>query len=1161
MKKQTKRKISFLCALAVVGSSMTCLTSNASISNDMLNPGDVNEDVIVNAIDASMVLTEYASLATGKNPSFTTLQIYNGDVNNDGVIDAIDASTILSYYAFDSTGGNGSLENYIDSLSDADGDGLSNDIEAMLGTSSDSDDTDGDGLSDTFEFNYLLTDLNLQDTDNNDISDYDEDYDSDGLSNGKEQELNSRPDKADTDSDGIPDGEEVNVYGSDLLNSDTDSDGIIDGDEIILGLDMTKAKTDGITIDSERTFEQTTDESILDDQLIASDNWLKPSISGNVAGLINKNVALEASDNTAFTSNRSVLSDVIDVTSSYDNLTLSFNYEAEYTGNIDNLTIVSYKDDELAIVETAVDIENKTISGEISEDATYFVIDVDEFLKGLGIDVMANVQEASTLGVKKAIEPSAAAASKFSSETALGKADIVFVIDTTGSMSSTIYNVQENIVDFTDKLSTDYNVDVNFSLIEYRDIYEDGVDSTILHKNMSSGWFTNVEVYKNAINSLTVDGGGDAPETPIDALEMARNSDWRSDTSKFVILVTDADYKNANSSGIEDMTEMTNLFVKDNINVSSICYSESIYSELTDATDGLYGYIYGNFSEVLLGLADKIGIATNEDGDWVLLKNYEAVQLSGKIDEIAKIDSDNDGLTDKQELVSTKEVDLSFLVKFYLQINNVPEELYNGKTSVTVWNHISNPVLPDTDYDGIDDPDDTNKKNNDFTGIFHYKEDKKFLTSKNDVEFTVDYSKFFNDNTVYREDLAVYASLLASDAYTNTYIELTSGAEGGSDSATEMGTIFGLSDVTDYKIYGSDYNDDDDDDNTEFIVGHRTVVHNGLEKEIVVVSVRGTNGTNSEWSSNFDVGADTTEYYNACGSKHPYWKDKAHHKGFDVAANRVLEKLNSYLSAHSIETGTIFITGHSRGAAIANIVGKHFHDNSNFRSLTYTFATPNNTTVDTDTALSYDTIFNIINTDDLIPYLPLTDWGFTKYGTEKRVSVEDKLENKKGTREKGTWEWLIGKDYNNDGGTQRTITAFGQIAENREEVYKLDTTDDGKVWEKNLGRLNYDKIVSDYDTLVAELEDEKLLRFCNVSITDGPIYHVEVNYCPAYLMQSLANMTTRVGPLLGHDVNNKYAEAKTSFVASSGKLKVAGGMTHPHEPITYYLIAYNNIFS
>lgn len=62
------------------------------------------------------------------------------------------------------------------------------------------------------------------------------------------------------------------------------------------------------------------------------------------------------------------------------------------------------------------------------------------------------------------------------------------------------------------------------------------------------------------------------------------------------------------------------------------------------------------------------------------------------------------------------------------------------------------------------------------------------------------------------------------------------------------------------------------------------------------------------------------------------------------------------------------------------------------------------------------------------------------------------------------------------------------------------------------------------------------------------------------LMQSLSNMTTGTGPLLGYDVKGKYASAKASFVASSGKV-VIGGMTHPHMQPTYYLITRNNFSS
>ena len=61
------------------------------------------------------------------------------------------------------------------------------------------------------------------------------------------------------------------------------------------------------------------------------------------------------------------------------------------------------------------------------------------------------------------------------------------------------------------------------------------------------------------------------------------------------------------------------------------------------------------------------------------------------------------------------------------------------------------------------------------------------------------------------------------------------------------------------------------------------------------------------------------------------------------------------------------------------------------------------------------------------------------------------------------------------------------------------------------------------------------------------------------MMQTLANMTTKIGPNdLGRDVAGKYATAKTNFVKASGAIPgTGGGMQDTHEPVTYYVIAHN----
>jgi len=82
-------------------------------------------------------------------------------------------------------------------------------------------DTDSDGLSDWDEVNVYGTDPD------------DDDSDDDGLNDGDEVNTHSTdPLDDDTDDDGLSDGDEVNVHGTDPLDADSDDDGLTDWDEV-----------------------------------------------------------------------------------------------------------------------------------------------------------------------------------------------------------------------------------------------------------------------------------------------------------------------------------------------------------------------------------------------------------------------------------------------------------------------------------------------------------------------------------------------------------------------------------------------------------------------------------------------------------------------------------------------------------------------------------------------------------------------------------------------------------------------------------------------------------------------------------------------------------------------------------------------------------------
>ena len=73
------------------------LSSPLLDSGDII--GDINSDSRINAVDASMVLSCYAKLATEQDTGLDEGKLKAADVDKDGSVNAVDASKILSYYA------------------------------------------------------------------------------------------------------------------------------------------------------------------------------------------------------------------------------------------------------------------------------------------------------------------------------------------------------------------------------------------------------------------------------------------------------------------------------------------------------------------------------------------------------------------------------------------------------------------------------------------------------------------------------------------------------------------------------------------------------------------------------------------------------------------------------------------------------------------------------------------------------------------------------------------------------------------------------------------------------------------------------------------------------------------------------------------------------
>ena len=96
---------------------------------------------------------------------------------------------------------------------------------------------------------------------------------------------------------------------------------------------------------------------------------------------------------------------------------------------------------------------------------------------------------------------------------------------------------------------------------------------------------------------------------------------------------------------------------------------------------------------------------------------------------------------------------------------------------------------------------------------------------------------------------------------------------------------------------------------------------------------------------------------------------------FAALAEEVFTNVENYLSSTGLQDPIILVTGHSMGAAIANILAARLNgimDPDNVYA--YTFATPRtvNEAVSGNQAVNYPNIFNILNSNDAITYVPLT---------------------------------------------------------------------------------------------------------------------------------------------------------------------------------------------
>lgn len=246
------------------------------------------------------------------------------------------------------------------------------------------------------------------------------------------------------------------------------------------------------------------------------------------------------------------------------------------------------------------------------------------------------------------------------------------------------------------------------------------------------------------------------------------------------------------------------------------------------------------------------------------------------------------------------------------------------------------------------------------------------------------------DNTAYNPQLASFAALISADSYFRTK-DLERGTQNrvlldGMDAAeyswTALLTAAGFTDAQYIESYKVKAYDGDGNDSATMAMGYLCAD----DCDIYAIAIRGSFSA-QEWLSAFDPG-DAGEDYAAYTGAHPEWNDARRFKGVGVGAERAKEFIDEFIAAHDDpdRANCVLITGHSRGAMLANMIGADLEKDPDVKSFTYTFNTMP-VTNDPD-AGAYQTVFNIYDVNDFYcDVLPFGGERFCRYGRDLTADV------------------------------------------------------------------------------------------------------------------------------------------------------------------------------
>ncbi len=300
------------------------------------------------------------------------------------------------------------------------------------------------------------------------------------------------------------------------------------------------------------------------------------------------------------------------------------------------------------------------------------------------------------------------------------------------------------------------------------------------------------------------------------------------------------------------------------------------------------------------------------------------------------------------------------------------------------------------------------------------------------------------------------------------------------------------------------------------VIAHKEI--NGMP--LICVALRG-NGYNSEWASNVTAGTEGDP------------------KGFSDSADKVMRRINQYIEDYSLSSPKFWVMGYSRAGAVSNLVGRRLNENISAYGITdddiyvYTFEAANSSA---DPSV-YENIHNVVDINDLVPYVYPSGWGISVNGVKEYIGGEEEMLTSK------TFD-LRAKDFTTDSKKVSKSKFLSQFTEflgenlSRETYVSLLEEPASKLCEIIFGKpaADQDAISNYFDKVFENAGNDAHLVMIVMYIITGPESEFTITSVSNFLKKHMDDTRTDENPPFTDEEYEFLKSAVEPFVRAMMKL-------------------------